>query len=146
MECRGKRQNSGYCLRHRAYPQHDSRYLPKASLYGVDLSPTYLRKANELLSEKPAVFPSWFRANAEALPFVDNYFEATVSVFLFHELPAEARQNVINEAYRVTKPGGTFVICDSIQMMDSPEFKVAMENFPARCFTSLIIGTTPPMT
>jgi ubiquinone/menaquinone biosynthesis C-methylase UbiE len=104
--------------------------LPKASLYGVDLSPTYLRKANELLSEKPAVLPQLVRANAEELPFVDNYFEVTVSVFLFHELPAEARQNVINEAYRVTQPGGTFVICDSIQMEDSPEFKVAMENFP----------------
>ena len=65
--------------------------LPKASLYGVDLSPTYLRKANELLSVKPTVLPQLVRANAEELPFVDNYFEATVSVFLFHELPAEAR-------------------------------------------------------
>lgn len=105
--------------------------LPKASLYGVDLSPTYLRKANDLLLEKPGVLPQLLQANAEELPFVDNYFETTVSVFLFHELPAEARQNVINEAYRVTKPGGTFVICDSIQLDDSPEFKVAMENFPA---------------
>jgi len=104
--------------------------LPKASLYGVDLSPTYLRKTNELLSVKPTVLPQLVRANAEELPFVDNYFEATVSVFLFHELPAEARQNVINEAYRVIRPGGTFVICDSIQMEDSPEFRVAMENFP----------------
>jgi ubiquinone/menaquinone biosynthesis C-methylase UbiE len=104
--------------------------LPKASLYGVDLSPTYLRKANDLLVEKPGVIPQLLQANAEALPFVDNYFEATVSVFLFHELPADARQNVINEAYRVTKPGGTLIICDSIQMEDSPEFKVAMENFP----------------
>jgi ubiquinone/menaquinone biosynthesis C-methylase UbiE len=105
--------------------------LPKASLYGVDLSSTYLRKANELLAERPSVLPQLVQANAEQLPFVDNYFEAAVSVFLFHELPAEARQNVINEAYRVTKPGGTFVICDSIQMEDSPEFRVAMENFPA---------------
>ena len=46
-------------------------------------------------------------------------------------LPAEARQNVINEAYRVTKPGGVFVICDSVQAMDSPEFEPLMENFPA---------------
>lgn len=105
--------------------------LPKLSLYGVDLSPAYLRKANETLSEKPGALPQLIQANAETLPFVDNYFEATVSVFLFHELPAEARQNVINEAYRVTKPGGTFVICDSIQLSDSPELRVAMENFPA---------------
>ncbi|HEY9760982.1 MAG TPA: class I SAM-dependent methyltransferase [Trichocoleus sp.] len=105
--------------------------LPKASLYGVDLSPAYLRKANQTLSQKPSVLPQLIQANAESLPFVDNYFESTVSVFLFHELPAAARQNVINEAFRVTQPGGTFVICDSIQLSDSPELQVTMENFPA---------------
>jgi ubiquinone/menaquinone biosynthesis C-methylase UbiE len=104
--------------------------LPQVALYGVDLSPTYLRKATEFLTEKPGVLPQLVQANAESLPFVDEYFEATVSVFLFHELPPQVRQNVINEAYRVTQPGGTFIICDSIQMMDSPEFKVPMENFP----------------
>ncbi|WOD38607.1 class I SAM-dependent methyltransferase [Nodosilinea sp. E11] len=105
--------------------------LPKVSLYGVDLSPTYLRKAIENLTDKPGVLPQLIQANGESLPFVDNYFEGAVSVFLFHELPPEARQNVINEMYRVVKPGGTVVLCDSIQRLDSPEFEVAMENFPA---------------
>jgi ubiquinone/menaquinone biosynthesis C-methylase UbiE len=70
------------------------------------------------------------QGNAEELPFLDNYFHAVTSVFLFHELPPQARQNVINEAFRVTKPGGTFIICDSIQMDDSPEMAIAIENFP----------------
>jgi ubiquinone/menaquinone biosynthesis C-methylase UbiE len=104
--------------------------LPKASLYGVDLSPTYLRKANENLMAKPGVLPQLIQANGESLPFIDDYFEGVVSVFLFHELPPTARQNVINEMYRVVKPGGTVVLCDSIQRIDSPEFEVAMENFP----------------
>lgn len=105
--------------------------LPKTSLYGVDLSPAYLRKANENLSAKPGVLPQLVQANGESLPFVDDHFDGVVSVFLFHELPAEARQNVINEMYRVLQPGGTLVLCDSIQRIDSPEFEVAMENFPA---------------
>jgi ubiquinone/menaquinone biosynthesis C-methylase UbiE len=105
--------------------------LPKASLYGVDLSPAYLRKANEDLAKQPGLLPQLIQANGESLPFIDNYFEAVVSVFLFHELPAVARQNVLNEIYRVVKPGGTVVLCDSIQRPDSPEFEVAMENFPA---------------
>ena len=105
--------------------------LPQASLYGVDLSPTYLRKANELLTQKSGHLPQLIQANAEHLPFIDNYFDASVSVFLFHELPADVRQNVIDEAFRVTKPGGTFIICDSIQREDAPEFKVPLENFPA---------------
>ncbi len=109
-----------------------NRAIPEASLYGVDLSPAYLRKANENLADiKGRVPAQLLQANAEALPFVDNFFEATTSTFLFHELPAEARQNVIDEAFRVTKPGGVFVICDSIQKIDAPEFEPLMDNFPA---------------
>lgn len=105
--------------------------LPQVSLHGVDLSPAYLRKANQLLADQPGTLPQLIQANGEALPFVDNYFAATVSVFLFHELPPAARQQVINEAYRVTQPGGVLIICDSVQLADSPEFRVAMANFPA---------------
>jgi ubiquinone/menaquinone biosynthesis C-methylase UbiE len=105
--------------------------LPKVSLFGTDLSPTYLRKANQLLSEIPGELPQLLRANAEELPYLDNYFHGITSVFLFHELPASARQKVIAECYRVLQPGGTLVICDSMQANDSPDFQVMMENFPA---------------
>lgn len=105
--------------------------LPQASLHGTDLSPTYLRKANALLSETPGGLPQLLQSNAESLPYADDYFHAVVSVFLFHELPPAARQNVIHECFRVTQPGGTLIICDSIQISDSPDLEVFMENFPA---------------
>ena len=105
--------------------------LPKASLYGTDLSPAYLRKANQLLLEISGELPQLLQANAEQLPYQDNYFHGLTSVFLFHELPAAARQNVINEAYRVLQPGGVLVICDSMQAIDSPDFQPMMNNFPA---------------
>ena len=105
--------------------------LPKASLFGTDLSPAYLRKANQLLSELPGELPQLLQANAEELPYLNNYFHGLTSVFLFHELPANARQQVIEECFRVLQPGGTFVICDSIQLTESPEFQTMMENFPA---------------
>jgi ubiquinone/menaquinone biosynthesis C-methylase UbiE len=104
--------------------------LPHASLHGTDLSPAYLRKANQSLSQRPGELPQLVQANAENLPYQDDYFHGITSVFLFHELPADARQAVIDQAFRVLKPGGVFVICDSIQEMDSPEFAVAMRNFP----------------
>ncbi len=103
--------------------------LPKASLYGVDLSPAYLRKANQLLSRIPGELPQLIQANAEELPYVENYFHAVTCVFLFHELPPQARQNVIDQAFRVVKPGGTFVICDSVQVIDSPDLAPIMEGF-----------------
>lgn len=104
--------------------------FPNAALYGVDLSKTYLQKTNRLLSQDRGNLPQLLQANAEALPYVDHYFHGISSVFLFHELPAPARQNVINECFRVLKPGGVFVICDSIQHEDSPELKAAIDSFP----------------
>lgn len=105
--------------------------LPKASLHGVDLSPAYLRKANQLLSQIPGELPQLMQANAEALPYQSDYFHAVTTVFMFHELPGPVRQHVINESFRVVKPGGTFIICDSIQLSDSPDLELLMENFPA---------------
>ncbi|WP_013323416.1 class I SAM-dependent methyltransferase [Gloeothece verrucosa] len=104
--------------------------LPKVSLFGADLSPAYLRKAHQLLSKIPGEFPQLVQANAEELPYQDNYFHGLTSVFLFHELPPQARQNVIEESFRVTQPGGIFIICDSIQLIDSPQFQTLIDNFP----------------
>lgn len=104
--------------------------MPQVSLFGTDLSPAYLQKANQLLSQYPDELPQLIQANAEELPYLDNYFHGVTSVFLFHELPASVRQTVIEQCFRVTKPGGILIICDSIQMFDSPELADIMEFFP----------------
>ena len=103
--------------------------LPQASLFGTDLSPAYLRKANQNLSQISGELPQLLQANAEELPYLDNYFHAVTCVFLFHELPALARQQVIEQCFRVTQPGGVFIICDSIQVSDSPDMIPVMESF-----------------
>ncbi len=103
--------------------------FPKASLHGIDLSPAYLRKANELLSKQPQELPQLAQAKGEDLPYQDEYFNGISCVFLFHELPGPIRQAVINESFRALKPGGTYVICDSIQASDNPDLKPALENF-----------------
>jgi ubiquinone/menaquinone biosynthesis C-methylase UbiE len=103
--------------------------LPKASLFGVDLSPAYLRKANQLLAQNAGELPQLVQANAENLPYQNEYFEAVTSVFLFHELPPQARQQIMEECFRVLKPGGTLIICDSIQLSDSEELTPMMEGF-----------------
>ncbi|MEB3341972.1 class I SAM-dependent methyltransferase [Okeania sp.] len=105
--------------------------LPKASLYGIDLSPAYLKKANKLLSEELGELPQLFQGNAENLPFRDNYFQGITCVFTFHELPPIVRQKVLEETFRVIQPGGIFVICDSIQLSDEPDFSPMLENFQA---------------
>lgn len=103
--------------------------LPGIQLVGLDLSASYLREANRCLSQLPGELPQLVQGNAESLPFADATFQAVSCVFLFHELPGEARQNVLQECFRVIEPGGVLVLADSIQLADSPEFSVALENF-----------------
>ena len=103
--------------------------LPQAQLVGLDLSPSYLRQANRWLSQLPSELPQLVQGNAEAMPFADGSMQAVTCVFLLHELPAEARQNVINDCFRVLEPGGTLVLADSVQLADSPQFETAMDNF-----------------
>lgn len=103
--------------------------LPGVQLVGLDLSAAYLREGNRSLSQLPGELPQLVQGNAEALPFADGAFQAVSCVFLFHELPGEARQNVLAECFRVLEPGGVLVLADSVQLSDSPQFATAMENF-----------------
>jgi ubiquinone/menaquinone biosynthesis C-methylase UbiE len=103
--------------------------LPHAQLVGLDLSTAYLRQANRWLAELPGELPQLVQGNGEQMPFADGSFQALTCVFLLHELPGEARQNVLNECFRLLEPGGVLVLADSIQLADSPQFATVMDNF-----------------
>tara|TARA_B100000700_G_scaffold327657_1_gene442914 strand:- start:705 stop:1760 length:1056 start_codon:yes stop_codon:yes gene_type:complete len=103
--------------------------FPKADLFGVDLSSSYLRQAATYLNTRNNDLVQLIRSNAEDMPLADSSMQAITCVFLFHELPPKARQNVLNECYRVLETGGCLVIADSIQINDSPEFLPIMDGF-----------------
>ena len=109
--------------------------FPAAEMVVSDLSPYYLEKARENLayweSQRGADAAKecsggklgklrLLQANAEAVPEKDASYDAVLSVYLFHELPVEARRTVVREAARLLKPGGIFVLTDSIQKGDRP--------------------------
>lgn len=106
---------------------------PRARLYGLDLSPYYVRAARDLLNDVDDA--SFVVENAEAMPFKDGFFDIVTSTYLFHELPKNARRNAMAEMVRVLRPGGLLVLEDSAQY-DSAEFKdssdiaFALERFP----------------
>ncbi|MBF0569433.1 MAG: class I SAM-dependent methyltransferase [Candidatus Omnitrophica bacterium] len=77
---------------------------------GIDAAPKMidvaLRKASHLAN---AYFDV---AAAEALPFFDDSFDYVISTFFFHHIDLELKVRALDEAFRVLKPGGLFVIID----------------------------------
>ena len=105
-----------------------SRAHPAMRYYGVDLSPAYVRTARNRLADVAEV--ALAVENAEQLPFADGTFDVVTSVYLFHELPRNARRNVVAEMFRVTKPGGIVVLEDSAQLVESADIASALREFP----------------
>lgn len=101
---------------------------PGSRLAAVDLSQPYLGAAQAHLAGVGRAHP--VRADGEALPFADGSFDAAVCVFAFHELPSAVRSRFADEIARVLKPGGRFVLVDSLQPGDVPELDAVLEFFP----------------
>lgn len=101
---------------------------PSLQLHGVDLSPYYVEVAHQNLADV-APDARLLAENAENLPYEDGHFDAVTSVYLFHELPRNARRNVFREMFRVLRPGGTLVLEDSAQLSESGEIAAVLGRF-----------------
>jgi ubiquinone/menaquinone biosynthesis C-methylase UbiE len=101
---------------------------PDLRFYGVDLSPAYVQLARRRLADLAEV--ALAVENAEVLPFANATFDIATSVYLFHELPRNARRNVARELFRVVRPGGLVVLEDSAQLAESSEIATALRSFP----------------
>ena len=101
---------------------------PRINATGLDLSPAYCEEARKRLA-------SWSQVEVvngavEQAPFEDASFDAATCVYLFHELPPRVRRDVAREIGRLLKPGGVFVLADSIQTGDSADLDQMLEYFP----------------
>ena len=74
---------------------------------GLDMNPVQLRRAQRNLSqEKERLTIS--RGDADNLPFIDDSFDAVISVGAVEYFPDPER--TVKELARVTKPGGAIVV------------------------------------
>lgn len=64
------------------------------------------------------------------LPIPDASLDLATCIFLFHELPPEVRKTVAREIARVMKPGGLFILINSLQAGDEPDYDGLLEVFP----------------
>ena len=102
--------------------------FPRIPATGIDLSPSYCGEARKRLAGWPQI--EIVNGAIEQAPFEDDSFDAVTCVYLFHELPPRVRREAAREIARVLKPGGAFVMADSIQTGDAADLDRMLEYFP----------------
>ena len=104
------------------------RAFPRLPINVVDLSEAYLSRAVQRLGPTSYVTP--LVGKAEALPFKAEALDIATAIYLFHELPPKIRQAVVAELARVIRPGGLFVLVDTLQPGNEPDYDGLLELFP----------------
>jgi ubiquinone/menaquinone biosynthesis C-methylase UbiE len=102
---------------------------PSLAATGLDLSQPYLDAAARHLRRFSQV--EMVAGAAEAMPLPSAGFDIVSCTYLLHELPRKVRTRVAVEVARVLKPGGRFILVDSLQKGDKPLFDVLLAAFPA---------------
>lgn len=101
---------------------------PRLPCVGLDMSEAYAREAKRHLRRWARI--NLLVGNGEQIPAPDASFDAVASLFVFHELPPKVRHAVMSECTRVLKPGGRFVLLDSLQLGDAPVYDGVLHAFP----------------
>ncbi|KAI9086669.1 hypothetical protein K1719_031263 [Acacia pycnantha] len=108
--------------------RHLAAKFPNAKVTGLDLSPYFLAVA-QLKEKKRAPRKhsiSWIHANGENTGLPSKSFDLVSIAFVLHECPERAIVNLVKEAFRLLRPGGSIALTDN-----SPKSKVLQELNPA---------------
>jgi SAM-dependent methyltransferase len=84
---------------------------PEAEVVGLDPDPKALARAAGK-ARRAAVSVHLDQGFADALPYVDASFDRVFSSFMFHHLPAEAKEPTLREVRRVLAPRGRLLLLD----------------------------------
>ncbi|XP_047946077.1 uncharacterized protein LOC125192521 [Salvia hispanica] len=101
--------------------------FPSAKITGLDLSPYFLAVAqrNDKRRNGGENKVRWFHGNGENTGLPSNSFDLVSIAYVFHECPQRAVKNMVEEALRLLRPGGTFAVTDN-----SPKSKILQEISP----------------
>ena len=89
-----------------------ARTFAQAQVIGIDVSAPCLRLAAHTAQEEGLRNIRFEQADAGHTPYADAAFDLVTSTQLLHELPVDEVQQVLNESYRLLKPGGLVVHLD----------------------------------
>ena len=92
-------------------------YGPSLRVTGIDLSPDMLARARGRVAKHgQSNIEALLEMDATALEFADHSFDVTAAMFVMTVVPDPAA--VMRELARVTKPGGTVLICNHFSVED----------------------------
>jgi ubiquinone/menaquinone biosynthesis C-methylase UbiE len=90
---------NGYVLSH--YARHS------AEVHGIDITPTAVKLCRQRFAIA-GLTGTFHEADAEHLPFADDFFDCACSMGVLHHVPNPP--GAIAEIYRVLKPGGRLIV------------------------------------
>ncbi len=88
--------------------------FPIAEVIGLDLSPYMLIVADYKARIKDVPI-KWVHCDAKKTNFKGNNFDLITVSLLFHETPVAISQLILQECFRILKPGGELIILDGNQ-------------------------------
>ena len=80
-------------------------------MWGIDVAAPMLRYAH-MRSVELNVDANFSQQLAEKTKFPDNHFDVVTSYILHHEVPEDISIDIVNEAFRILRPGGLFFPID----------------------------------
>lgn len=92
---------------------------PSGLVIGVDMTPEMVERARETAQARGVDNVEFRLGEVEALPVPDQSVDVVISNCVLNLSPERSR--ALQEAYRVLKPGGRFVISDLISEIAVPE-------------------------
>ncbi|MUG92868.1 methyltransferase domain-containing protein [Scytonema sp. UIC 10036] len=88
--------------------------FPQAEVIGLDLSP-YMLVVADYKAQQAAVNIQWLHGLAETTNLEEASFDLVTASFLLHETPPNISQLILQECFRLIKPGGQLIILDGNQ-------------------------------
>jgi ubiquinone/menaquinone biosynthesis C-methylase UbiE len=88
--------------------------FPQATVIGIDLSP-YMLVVAEKKAQQAGLNIQWHHGLAEQTGLEEASFDLVTASFLLHETPPEISQLILQEGFRLIKPGGQLIILDGNQ-------------------------------
>ena len=103
---------------------------PQGKTVGIDLVPDMVKRAKQNLQLTRLQNVSFELASGEALPFASERFDCVISNGAFNLIPDKAK--ALQEAFRVLKRGGKFMVADQVLKEGLPFCPAAMVETWAR--------------